>query len=219
MKKRLNNMNVEIDISKLNLTDKQIEEYDKSEYKLILIKNWINSDSNDLKLYAIHKLRINSEEYNRTDDEDLEMEQDFIFTILYELFETKDLAVKCELSNIILNLTYKSQSFTMSLSDYDYLCKFIELTYCNCTTLIENALIIFGNIICDRAININELIHNIPIIKRIKELLERKNYVNLRINLYWLIRVMIDSTDSCYKCKVYIFNTVRRVCSNNRTNR
>ncbi len=111
--------------------------------------------------------------------------------LLYDLYESKEISVKLDISQIFLNLSYNSKNISETLIDIDYLNKFLELTYSNCFALVENILIIIGNIIQDNPPQIEFIVTKIPIIYRLKELIQYDNFEgngNMRNYLLWLIK-------------------------------
>lgn len=111
--------------------------------------------------------------------------------MLYDLFESREISIKLEISQILLNLSYNSKNISEMLFDIDYLNKFLELTYSNNFQIVENVLLIIGNMIQDNSEQIEYIITKIPIIYRIKELIQYDNYdgyENIRSYLLWLIK-------------------------------
>ena len=111
--------------------------------------------------------------------------------LLYDLYESKEISVKLDISQIFLNLSYNSKNISETLIDIDYLNKFLELTYSNCFALVENILIIIGNIIQDNPAKIEFIVTKIPIIYRLKELIQYDKFEgngNMRNYLLWLIK-------------------------------
>jgi len=123
--------------------------------------------------------------------EDLNLDNNLIHVLLYDLYESKEIPVKLDISQIFLNLSYNSKNISETLIDIDYLNKFIELTYSNCFSLIENILIIIGNIIQDNPTQIEFIVTKIPIIYRLKELIQYDKFQgngNMRNYLLWLTK-------------------------------
>jgi hypothetical protein len=107
--------------------------------------------------------------------------------------------VKLDISQIFLNLSYNSKNITETLIDIDYLNKFLELTYSNCFSLVENILLIIGNMIEDNPTQVEFIVTKIPILYRLKELLQYDKYEdngNMRNYLLWLIKCFVSKMPS-----------------------
>jgi hypothetical protein len=125
----------------------------------------------DFKKFAIYQLRKLTHDLDLSAEEDIDWDKNFILVLAYELFESREISVKYEISDIFVNLSENSSKFNEILLDNEYLSKFLELTYSNSFPLIENILIIFGNIIKDFPEHVNYIIESIPLVYRIKEMI------------------------------------------------
>ena len=116
--------------------------------------------------------------------------------MLYDLFQSRELIVKYEISEIFLNLSSNSKIFTESLLDVDYLNNFLEMTYSNYFPLVENILLIIGNIFQDHPNQIELFASKVAIVYRLKELLQLDKFdghENVRNYLLWLIKTFVTN--------------------------
>ena len=114
--------------------------------------------------------------------------------MLYDLFQSRELIVKYEISEIFLNISANSKIFTKSLLNVDYLNKFLEMTYCS--DLLENILLIIGNIFQDHPNQIELFASKVAIVYRLKELLQLDQFdghENVRNYLLWLIKTFVTN--------------------------
>lgn len=210
MEKRLGSLKKDIDSAKLKINDELKEIYENSENKLDYILKWMKGDDENLKLFAIYNLRNITEDYVPEEDTDFELDEDFKNEILLSMFDTDKrtssfTAWKLEISNVLINLTYKSDDFTQYLSDYDYICRFCNLTYefAYSADITENIIIILGNIFASQYIDLNEFVTNVPFAIRMREIYQRFiDNANLRYHIYWVVSVILD------RLKLHNFGTV-----------
>jgi hypothetical protein len=153
----------------------------------------------DDRKYALYQLRIVSEDLDLEPDQDLDIDSDLVQVLLYELYDSQELCVKFEISQIFLSFSYDSNKINFQIGDVDCLQKFTELTYCNCIPLIENLLILMNNVIVDthKEYPVEFLISNVAIIQRIKEIMlstDIQGNASLRNSCLNLLKTLIIET-------------------------
>ena len=152
-----------------------------------------NGIMNDIKKFSIYHFRLLMQDLELEPDEEFNLDKDLLEVLVFDLFDSQEANVKCEISQILIYLTFNSKLISEFLTDLEYLRKFIELTYSNNWTLVENIIIIIGNIIGNDRKNIDLIIKNLPLIFRLKEMLVLENLSDSNItNLIWLIRIIIE---------------------------
>jgi hypothetical protein len=164
-----------------------------------------NNLMSDLRKFAIHNFRIITEDLELNPDQDIEFNSNFFQVLLYELFECFDISVKYEISQIFLNLTCDSAIVNENLLDVDYFNKILILTYCEKLPLISNLILMMGNIIIHNELeDVDNLILNVPIVNRIKEILtcedlkkekDTNEFEKLRTNSLWLLENVVRKTN------------------------
>jgi hypothetical protein len=203
MEKRLGKMKKEIDPAKLQIDPKLIDMYENSDCKLQLILKWMKCDDVQLKQFAFYNLRKISEEYIPEEDTDFELGSEFKHELLLNFFDAdinmpNFIAVKIEISNIIINLTYKSNNFSEYLADFDYVFKFCNLTYefQKSAEVVENIINILGNIFLGSKFDMNSFVTSIPIALRLQELFQKFiEYPTIRYYIYWLVSIILERAE------------------------
>jgi hypothetical protein len=218
MEKRLGKNKKEIDPAKLQIDPGLSDYFEESNCKLELILKWMKGDNVVLKQFAFYHLRKISDEYEPEEGYDIDLGADFKHELLLNFFDTditkmpNFTTVKIEISNIIMRLTYKSENFTKYLGDLDYVFKFCSLTYDfeNSPELVENIIIIVGNILLDSDFKMIDFVTNVPIALRLQELYQKfKDYPTIRYHIYWLTCLILEKVDIDYYGIVIFFNLVR----------
>jgi hypothetical protein len=186
----------------LNFNFNKKEEKEKIEY----IYQWIvekeaspiHGIMSDTKKFAIFHFRQIMEDLELEPGQEIEIDKNFIEVLIYELFDSTEINVKCEISQIFICLTFWSNFISEMLVDVDLISKLIELTYHNCWNLVENIIIIFGNIISSNQKNLENLTKNSPLIIRLNQLLSYDKFdghPTIRANLLWIIKVITSKTN------------------------
>ncbi len=127
------------------------------------------------------------------DGQEIEFNKNLTDVLLYELYDSREIVVKCEISQILVALTYNCKILTEYMVDVDILSKLLELTYSNCWQLVENILLIIGNVLGCNKDCLEHIITSIPLIMRLKEMLTYDNfegYDSIRPNVMWVIRLI-----------------------------
>jgi hypothetical protein len=137
-----------------------------------------------------------TDELNLDDScQDINLDKNLVDVLLYDLFQSREIVIKFEISQIFLNLSTNSKIFNESLIDVDYLNKFLELTYSNYFPLVENILLIIGNMFQDSPKQIEFFVTRVPIVYRLKELLQYDKFEghdHIRNYLLWLIKNFVS---------------------------
>ena len=159
----------------------------------------------DLRKFAIHNFRIITEDLELDPDQDIDLNPNLFQVLLYELFECFDMTVKYEISQIFLNLTCDSKIVNEKLLDVDYFNKILILSYSDSIPLRSNLILIMGNIMIENEKEeVDNLILNVPVVNRIKEILtcedskeglEKIEFENMRTNLLWLLENVVSKTN------------------------
>jgi len=143
----------------------------------------------------LYNLKLITDELNLDDtSQDLNLDKNLVDVLLYDLFNSREIAIKFEISRIFLNFCANSKIFNEILIDVDYLSKFLELTYLNYFPLVENILLIIGNIFQDFPNQIQFIVTKVPIVYRMKELLQYDKFDgndNIRYYLLWIIKTFV----------------------------
>ncbi len=153
----------------------------------------------DTRKFALANLRMFSDDLDSLmEDEELELQESLFNVILYELFDASESCVKFEISQIFVNFTHISKQLTEKLADSDYIYKLLQLTYSNCVPLIENVILIIGNVFTDSDDdNCAYLTSNVAVIHRLKEMLincDLEINVNLRNAILYCLKSIVGST-------------------------
>ena len=153
----------------------------------------------DIRKFALVHLRLLTDLLeDLREGEELELQDNLFNVLFYELMDSNEICVKLEISQIFVNLSHISDQFTEKLADLDFLHKIIQMTYCNCIQLIENLVIIIGNIFFDADLETsNYFTTHVPVVYRLKEMLQNFNFEinsNLLNSILYCLNTVIIKT-------------------------
>lgn len=133
----------------------------------------------DIKKYALMNLNIIMNDLELKEGQELELDNKLIDILSYELADSHEISVKYTISNIFVNMTNASSSITEKIAEVEFIQKLFELSYGIYMPFVENLLIILGNILIDHPKEtLNIILKQIPIIIRLKELLDSNEIQN-----------------------------------------
>ena len=124
-----------------------------------------------------------------------------LFQIFFSiLFSSKDKEVQSTIISLLLNYSDNSYDFVnYCVEDIRYIKKLFDLTFLNNLEIITNIGLIFDNIInysnCDNE-KLEEILKNVPLIQRCKELISINNFNDtLKSTYLWVLYSIIGKTD------------------------
>jgi hypothetical protein len=134
-----------------------------------------------LRNYAIIKLKDISDTMELGEDEDLKFDTQLLEILLSLLEEkTTTVIIKCEITQILVNLSSISKQFTENFFDVTILDKLLTLTYSNDYLLVELALILLYNILIDLPNDFSaHIFERIPLLYRMKEILNTEKFIQI----------------------------------------
>jgi hypothetical protein len=167
----------------------------------------------DIRKFALAQFRrITDDLETLGEGEELELHENLFNIIIYELIDSNENCVKFETSEILTNLTHISHNMCEQLAELDLVQKFVNLTYGNCLPLIENILLVIGNIFTDSNKETGDyLSSNVPVIYRLKELFlnfDLEINENLRNSILYCLKSVINSTSTERFIIVYLVFTL-----------
>jgi hypothetical protein len=165
----------------------------------------------DLRKFALTQFRRITDELDLLKEgEEIELDENLYNVIVYELIDSNENCVKFETSEILTNLTHISRHLCEKLADLDIIHKFVNLTYGNSIPIIENILVVLGNIFTDCDIETGDyLSSNVAIVYRLKEMFlnfDLEMNVSLRNSMLYCLKSVINSTSIERFIIVFKFN-------------
>ena len=133
-------------------------------------------------------------------DNPLKMSQKLFQIFFSILFSSKDKEVQSTIISLLLNYSDNSYDFVnYCVEDIRYIKKLFDLTFLNNLEIITNIGLIFDNIInysnCDNE-KLEEILKNVPLIQRCKELISINNFNDtLKSTYLWVLYSIIGKTD------------------------
>lgn len=169
------------------------------------------SFNSKLRLYALGKLRVYSEDLELAENEDIAFDKNLFIILINLLKDHYNALVKYEVMEIFLNLSHKSKEFSKLFLDTEYIDIITSYLESYDERLVDKSLSTIGNIlIYDKdAYDFIRMIYPLDI--KLKEfLLTRKYEKNIIIlsNIIWALQVIVQMSNP--ESLGYVINKIQK---------
>ena len=156
------------------------------------------SFNSKLRLFALEKLRIFSQELQLKENEEFELDKN-LFQILLSIFkDNENIYVKFEILDILINFSSISSLVCNLFLDIDYISIIYDLLNSSDFMFIEKGLILIGNIMISLKEGYEYILTHFPLEIKLKELLLSGKFDEdglVLSNILWILKAIIKETN------------------------
>jgi hypothetical protein len=160
---------------------------------------------------VVCQLRSLTEDFQKDESTDLALDNKLIDDLLVELFEGKERELTYDIGVIFINLSFHSQTLCKYFLDPYIMKKIYTLANDKNMNVVENVIALLSNLILEAGNTIENFINMIPIVNKLKTLLESSvTSIGLKFNCISLLRQITEGIglENYQIVKFLIFNAI-----------